>query len=54
MPVLETLTIAAGLGAFAFLAYYVKRRLATRGIEETTGSNLTAVDSEEKPQSLQR
>jgi diguanylate cyclase (GGDEF)-like protein/PAS domain S-box-containing protein len=45
MPVLETLTIAAGLGAFAFLAYYVKRRLATRGIEETTGSNLTAADS---------
>jgi diguanylate cyclase (GGDEF)-like protein/PAS domain S-box-containing protein len=29
--VLETLTIAAGLGAFGFLAYYLRRRLATRG-----------------------
>lgn len=45
MPVLETLTIAAGLGAFAFLAYYVKRRLATRGPENTTGSDVTAAGS---------
>jgi diguanylate cyclase (GGDEF)-like protein/PAS domain S-box-containing protein len=31
MPVLESLTIAAGIGAFGFLAYYLRRRLATRG-----------------------
>ena len=29
---LETLTIAAGLGAFGFLVYYLRRRLAARGI----------------------
>lgn len=34
MPVLESLTIAAGIGAFGFLVYYLKRRLATRGPEE--------------------
>jgi len=30
--VLETLTIAAGLGAFGFLVYYLRRRVAARGI----------------------
>jgi len=29
---LETLTIAAGLGAFGFLVYYLRRRLAARGV----------------------
>ncbi len=29
---LETLTIAAGLGAFGFLVYYLRRRVAARGI----------------------
>lgn len=33
MPILESLTIAAGIGAFGFLAYYLKRRLATRGLD---------------------
>ncbi len=37
MPVLETLTIAAGLGAFGFLAYYLRRRLAARGPEAAAG-----------------
>ena len=32
MPVLESLTVAAGIGAFAFLAYYLRRRLAGRGL----------------------
>ncbi len=31
MPILETLTIAAGLGAFGFLLYFVRRRLEPRG-----------------------
>jgi diguanylate cyclase (GGDEF)-like protein/PAS domain S-box-containing protein len=41
---LETLTIAAGLGAFAFLTYYLRRRLAARGPEATArGAGLVAV-----------
>ncbi len=41
---LETLTIAAGLGAFGFLAYYLRRRLAARGPEaEARAGGLGAV-----------
>ena len=34
---LETLTIAAGLGAFGFLVYYLRRRLAGRGFAALDG-----------------
>ncbi len=51
MPVLESLTIAAGIGAFGFLAYYLKRRLATRGPdEEGGGGDAMAPASAERPE----
>jgi diguanylate cyclase (GGDEF)-like protein/PAS domain S-box-containing protein len=37
VPVLETLTIAAGLGAFGFLVYFLRRRVEERVDSETLG-----------------
>jgi len=51
MPVLESLTIAAGIGAFGFLAYYLKRRLATRGPEdEAAAGEAVAPSSAQRPE----
>ena len=45
MPILETLTIAAGIGAFGFLVYYLRRRVEARGNGEAL-SDGTASDAE--------
>lgn len=53
MSLLESLTIAAGLGAFGFLAYYLKRRLAAREGELDAPAGQAGKDERPGPSRMQ-